>query len=63
VQELAITALSHLLIVLLGLTLVTFSLLSMLKENRQGQPLQGIIWFALAVLGICIFLLLAETAL
>ena len=43
--ELTFRALSHLLIVFLGLIPIVFSLVSMWKENRFGWPLRGIIWF------------------
>jgi len=32
----------------------------MWKENRQGEPLNGIIWFALAMIGFCAFGFLAS---
>ena len=51
--ELSLRASSHLLIVLLGVMLIALSLLSMWKENRQGEPLNGIIWFSLAIIGFC----------
>lgn len=37
--------------VFLGLALIALSLVSMWKESRQGQPLKGIVWFALAIVG------------
>ena len=49
--ELALRTSSLWLIVLLGLTLIALSLVSMWKENRYGQPLKGIIWFTLAIVG------------
>jgi lipopolysaccharide export LptBFGC system permease protein LptF len=49
--ELALRASSLLLIVLLGLTLIALSLVSMWKERRHGQPIKGIVWFALAIVG------------
>jgi uncharacterized membrane protein len=49
--ELALRTSSLWLIVLLGLTLIALSLVSMWKESRYGQPLKGIIWFALAIVG------------
>ena len=49
--ELTFRALSHLLIVFLGVILVVFSLVSMWKENRFGWPLRGIIWFTVAIVG------------
>jgi hypothetical protein len=39
--------------------LIALSLLSMWKESRYGQPVKGSIWFALAILGFCAFVLLA----
>jgi small-conductance mechanosensitive channel len=51
--ELTIIALSLWLIVLLGLILVVFALVSIWKENRSGWPLQGIIWFMIAITGSC----------
>jgi cytochrome c oxidase assembly factor CtaG len=50
--ELALGTSSLFLIVLLGLTLIALSLLSMWKERRKGQPLKGIVWFALAIVGL-----------
>lgn len=49
--ELALRASSLWLIVLLGVTLVALALVSMWKESRHGQPLKGIVWFALAIVG------------
>ena len=49
--ELALRTSSLWLIVLLGLTLIVLALVSMWKESRHGQPLKGIVWFALAVVG------------
>jgi uncharacterized membrane protein len=49
--ELALKASSLWLIVLLGRTLIALSVVSMWKERRHGQPLKGIIWFALAIVG------------
>jgi cytochrome c oxidase assembly factor CtaG len=48
--ELTFRALSHLLIVFLGVIIVVFTLVSMWKENRFGWPLRGIIWFPVALL-------------
>ena len=49
--ELALRASSLWLIVFLGLTLIALSVVSMWKESRHGQPLKGIVWFALAIVG------------
>jgi len=49
--ELALRTSSLWLIVLLGLTLIGLSVVSMWKESRHGQPLKGIVWFALAIVG------------
>jgi hypothetical protein len=49
--ELTLRALS--LVVLLSMTLLALSLVSIRKENRQGQPLHGIIWFSVAIIGFC----------
>jgi len=57
--ELALRASSHLLIVVLGIGLIALSLVSMWKENREGVPLKGAIWFALALLSVSVFVLLA----
>jgi len=51
--ELTFRALSLLLIVFLGVTLIVLSLVSMWKENRFGWPLRGIIWFTVAIIGSC----------
>ena len=45
---------SKLLLIVLGLTLIALSLVSMWKENRHGKPLNGIIWFSLAIIGFCV---------
>jgi hypothetical protein len=57
--ERALRASGPLLILLLGAVLITLSVVSMWKENRQEEPLNGIISFALAVMGLCAFALLA----
>jgi hypothetical protein len=51
--DLALRASSLWLIVFLGLTLIALSLVSMWKEKRDGQPLKGIVWFALTVVVFC----------
>ena len=51
--ELTFRALSHLVIVFLGIILVVLSLVSMWKENRFGWPLGGLIWFAVAIVRFC----------
>jgi hypothetical protein len=51
--ELTCRALSLLLIVFLGVTLVVFTLVSMWKENPLGWPLRGIVWFYLVIVGSC----------
>jgi hypothetical protein len=51
--ELALRALSLLLIVFLSVILVAFTLVSMWKENRFGWPLRGVIWLYLAIVGSC----------
>ena len=51
--EITFRAVSHLLIVFLGVILVALSLVSMWKENRFGWPLRGIIWFSIAIIGSC----------
>ena len=56
--ELTIIALSLWLIVFLGITLVIFALVSLLKENRFGWPLGSIIWFTIAIAGSCAFIAL-----
>jgi cytochrome c oxidase assembly factor CtaG len=51
--ELTIIALSLWMIVVLGITLVVFALVSLLRENRFGWPLRGVIWFTVAIIGSC----------
>ena len=51
--ELTLKASSLWLVVFLGLTLIALSLVSMWKESRHGQPLKGIIWFSLVIIGVC----------
>ena len=43
---------------LLGLSLIALSVVSMWKENRHGQSLKGIIWFALAIVGFSVLIAL-----
>ena len=50
--ELVLRASGLFLILLLGLTLIALSLISMWKESRHGQPLKGIVWFALVIVGV-----------
>ena len=59
-KELTITAASHLLIGLLGLTVWVVSLVSMRKENQFGQPLRGLFWFTLAIVCLCAVVLCAD---
>ena len=59
--ELALGTSSLFLIVLLGLNLIALSLVSMWKERRHGQPLKGIVRFALAIIGFyAVIVLLTE---
>jgi hypothetical protein len=58
-SELALRASTYLLLVLLGGMLIVMSLVSMCKENHQELPVNGIIWFTLAIVVVCAFLLLA----
>jgi hypothetical protein len=51
--ELTLRDMSYGVVVLLGITLFALSLISIRKENRQGQPLNGIIRFAVAIIGSC----------
>jgi multisubunit Na+/H+ antiporter MnhB subunit len=51
--ELTLGALSYGLVVLVAITLLALSLISIRKENRQGEPLNGMIWFAVAIIGSC----------
>jgi uncharacterized membrane protein len=57
--ELTIIALSLWLIVFLGVTCVVYALVSMIKENRFGRALKGIIWFTFAIIVSCAIALLA----
>jgi hypothetical protein len=50
-SEIALEASSLCLIVFLGLTLIALSLVSMWKERRDGQPLEGVVWFAVVIGG------------
>jgi hypothetical protein len=56
--DLALRALSYGLIVFLGITLLALSLISIRKENRQGQPIKGIIWFSVAIIASCAVIVL-----
>jgi hypothetical protein len=51
--DLALKVLSYGLVVLLGITLLTLSLISIRKENHHGQPLTGMLWFSGAIIGFC----------
>jgi multisubunit Na+/H+ antiporter MnhB subunit len=51
--ELTLRALSYGLVVLVAITLLALSLISIRKENRQGEPLNGMVWFAVAIIGSC----------
>jgi hypothetical protein len=33
-------------------------LISLRKENRQGHPLTGMIWFSVAIIGFCAVIIL-----
>jgi multisubunit Na+/H+ antiporter MnhB subunit len=52
-SELALRALSYGLVVFVSITLLALSLISIRKENRRGEPLRGIIWFTVAIIGSC----------
>jgi cytochrome c oxidase assembly factor CtaG len=52
-KELTITAASHLIMGILGLTVWVVSLVSMRKENQFGHPMRGIFWFTLAIVCLC----------
>jgi hypothetical protein len=56
--ELTLRALSYGLVVLLAITLLALSLISLRKENRQGQPISGMIWFTVAIIGSCAVIVL-----
>ena len=60
--ELTLRALSYGLVALLAITLLVLSLISIRKENRRGEPIGGMIWFGLAMIGFCaVIVLLADT--
>jgi hypothetical protein len=50
--ELALRVLSYGLVVLLAMPLA-LSLISIRKENHRGEPIGGMIWFSLAMIGFC----------
>ena len=56
--ELTLRALSYGLVVLLTITLLVLSLISIRKENRRGEPIGGMIWFSLAMIGFCAVIVL-----
>jgi hypothetical protein len=56
--ELVFRALSYGVVVLLGITLLALALISIRKENHQGQPVKGIIWFSVAIIGFCAVIVL-----
>jgi hypothetical protein len=51
--ELALRLSSYVLIVVFGATLIGLSLVSMWKETRYGEPLKGVVWVAVAIIGFC----------
>ena len=51
--DVTLRALSYGLVVLLGITLLALSLISLRKENHQGEPLKGIIWLTTAIIASC----------
>ena len=57
--DVTLRALSYGLVVLLGITLLALSLISLRKENHQGEPLKGIIWLTTAIIVSCAIALLA----
>jgi hypothetical protein len=56
--EIALRVLSYGLVVLLIITLLALSLISMRKEDREGQPISGMIWFTVAIIGSCAVIVL-----
>jgi asparagine N-glycosylation enzyme membrane subunit Stt3 len=56
--ELILRALSYGLVVLLAITLLVLSLISIRKENRRGEPIGGMIWFSLVMIGFCVVIVL-----
>jgi asparagine N-glycosylation enzyme membrane subunit Stt3 len=56
--ELTLRALSYGVVVLLGITLLALSLISIRKENHRGEPIGGMIWFSLAMIGFCAVIVL-----
>jgi hypothetical protein len=57
-RDLALRALSYGLVVLLGITLLALSLISLRKEDRQGEPISGMIRFTVAIIGSCAVIVL-----
>ena len=58
-SDLTIRALSYEVIGLLLLVLV-LALISMRKEARRDEPLSGLFWFTLVILGLCTFVALSS---
>jgi hypothetical protein len=56
-NELTMTATSHLLIGLLGITGFTLGLVSIWKENQFRNPLRAIGWSALGIICLCAIIL------
>ena len=56
--QLALKALSYGLVVLLGITLLALALISLRKEDRQGQPINGMLWFTVVIIGSCAVIVL-----
>jgi multisubunit Na+/H+ antiporter MnhB subunit len=56
--DLAIRGLSYGVIGLLLLVMLVLALISLRKEARRDEPLRGLLWFTLVILGLCTFIAL-----
>jgi hypothetical protein len=60
-EPLALTLLSHGLIVYLLAPVIILLLVSVRKEGREGRPLKGILWFGVAMMALCAVVILFTT--
>ena len=58
--DLTVRGLSYAVVGLLLLTMLLLALISMRKEARRDEPLRGLLWFTLVVLGLCTFVALSS---
>jgi hypothetical protein len=57
--DLTVRGLSYAVVGLLLLAMLVLALISMRKEARRDEPLSGLFWFTLVILGLCTFVALS----